>query len=169
MSRCPTRRSSPDDLSADQIAAKVNRMKRGEVPISCSRVTAMVDIQASLLFYCVVAWEDNFTGYMIDYGAYPDQNSPYYTLRDAKTTLATVSKTSGLEGQIYAGLEAIGEKILARDWPRDDGTNLRVDRCLIDANWADSTASVYLFCRQSALAPILLPSRGKGIGASMSR
>lgn len=35
-----------------------------------NRITMFIDIQAKLLFYVVVAWEDDFTGYVIDYGSY---------------------------------------------------------------------------------------------------
>ena len=41
---------------------------------------------------------------------------------------------------------------------------MRIDRCLIDANWGQSTDVVYQFCRQSSFAGILLPSHGKYVG-----
>ena len=66
-----------------------------------------IDVQAELLFYVVAAWEDDFTGYVLDYGAYPDQKRPYFTLRDARQTLATAAPGTGLEGAIYAGLETL--------------------------------------------------------------
>ena len=43
---------------------------------------------------------------------------------------------------------------------------MRVDRCLIDANWGQSTDVVYQFCRQSTFAGIVLPSHGRYVGAS---
>ena len=43
---------------------------------------------------------------------------------------------------------------------------MRINRCLIDANWGDSTETVYQFCRQSEHASILIPSHGKGVTAS---
>jgi len=43
---------------------------------------------------------------------------------------------------------------------------LRIERCLIDANWGQSTDVVYQFCRQSEHAAALLPSHGRYIGAS---
>jgi hypothetical protein len=158
--------SRGDDLTADMVMSKINRMGRGVVPISCNRVTAFVDVQASLLWYAAVAWEDDFTGYVIDYGAYPDQHSPYFTLRDAKITLATIFKATGLEGQIYGGLEALTGPLLAREWPRDDGASLKVERCMVDANWGSSTDTIYQFCRQSAHSTLLLPSHGKYVGAA---
>jgi phage terminase large subunit GpA-like protein len=43
---------------------------------------------------------------------------------------------------------------------------LRIERCLVDANWGISTDVVYQFCRQSAHAAVLLPSHGRFVGAS---
>jgi len=63
----------------------------------------------------VAAWEDDFTGYVVDYGTFPDQKRPYFTLRDARHTLAAVTKASGLEGAIYAGLEKLTGDYLVRE------------------------------------------------------
>jgi len=123
-------------------------------------------VQATLLFYVVTAWEDDFTGYVIDYGAYPDQKRGYFTLRDAQPTLSQVAKGAGLEGAIYAGLEELANRCLGREWHRDDGANMRIERCLIDAKWGSSTDVVYQFCRQSAHSAVLLPSHGRFVGAS---
>ena len=150
-----------------QISSKYNRMQRGEIPIGANHLTMFVDVQASLLFYVVAAWESDFTGYIVDYGAYPDQQRPYFTLRDARSTLASTSNSVGLEGSIYAGLEVLINKQLSREWRRDDGAALRIDRCLIDANWGLSTDVIYQFSRQSLHAGIVMPSHGRFVGASI--
>ena len=98
--------------------------------------------------------------------SYPDQQRTYFTLRDARHTLATVAEGSGLEGSIYAGLESLTNELLGREWQRDDGAAMKIGRCLIDANWGHSTNVVYQFCRQSPHASILLPSHGRFVGAS---
>jgi hypothetical protein len=77
-----------------------------------------------------------------------------------------VTKANGLEGAIYAGLETLTNDKLGREWQCDDGAALRIERCLIDANWGASTDVVYQFCRQSAHASIVLPSHGRFVGAS---
>jgi hypothetical protein len=43
---------------------------------------------------------------------------------------------------------------------------MRIGRCLIDANWGQSTDVVYQFCRQSKHGAILFPSHGQYVGAS---
>jgi hypothetical protein len=153
-------------LRPEQIAARVNRLKRGQIPPDATHLTLFIDVQGSLLFYVVAAWTDEFTGYVIDYGAYPDQRRQYFTLANARTTLASVHKGAGLEGTLFAGLEALTEQLVNREWQRDGGTVMRIDRGLIDANWGGSRDVVYQFCRQSAHAGILLPSHGRFVGAS---
>jgi len=125
-----------------------------------------VDVQANLLFFVVAAWEDDFTGYVIDYGTFPDQRRPYFTLRDARLTLSVATRASGLEGAIYAGLDALTRELLGREWKRDDGAAMKIERCLIDANWGSSTDVVYQFCRQSAYGSVVMPSHGRFVGAS---
>jgi len=158
-----------DLLTADEIAAKTNGHARREVPIGCTRLTMFVDVQGKALFWMVAAWEDDFTGYLVDYGTEPDQKvapGAHFTLRDLRFTLADIAPRAGLEGAVYAGLERLIESTVGREWRRDDGAMVRIDRCLIDANWGASTDVVYQFCRQSSHAGIVMPSHGRYVGAS---
>jgi len=99
-----------EQLTVDDIVQKLNGHKLGEIPIGCNHLTMFIDVHGKLLYYVVVAWESNFTGYVVDYGAYPDQRRQYFTLRDARPTLLDIKRGAGLEGSIYAGLEALTEK-----------------------------------------------------------
>lgn len=155
-----------DPLTADQIAQKLNGHKRGEIPIGADHVTLFIDVQGKLFFWLVAAWTDDFTGYVVDYGSYPDQKRRYFTLRDAQRTLQMAAKGAGLEGAIYAGLETLTGELLGREWRREDGAHLKIERGIIDANWGTSTDVVYQFCRQSAHAAVLFPSHGRFVGAS---
>ncbi|MEO0715696.1 MAG: terminase gpA endonuclease subunit, partial [Planctomycetota bacterium] len=162
----PEVEADDDLLTADQIASKLSGQKRGEVPIGCSHLTMFVDVQGKALFWMVAAWGDDFTGYVIDYGTEPDQQAAYFTLRDVRKTLGAAAPRAGVEGAIYGGLERLFARTLGREWKRDDGAAVRIDRCLIDANWGTSTDVVYQFCRQSQFASVLLPSHGRYVGAS---
>ena len=162
----PMQNSDGYQLSAAEIAEKVNGLERGLVPTSCTRLTMFIDVQQNLLYHLVVAWEPDFTGYIIDYGAYPDQQLSYFTLRTARRTLSQVSRNAGLEGSILAGLKALTEDYLAREWQTEQGGVLKIDRCLVDANWGTSTDVVYQFCRQSRHGQVLNPSHGRFVGAS---
>lgn len=153
-------------LKAEEVASKINRLDRGNVSIGANHLTAFIDVQQKLLFYLVAAWEDDFTGYVVDYGCHPDQQRPYFTLRDARQTLASEARGTGLEGSIYTGLESLTSQLLDREWRRDDGAAMKIGRCLVDANWGHSTDVVYQFCRQSKHAAVLMPSHGRFVGAS---
>ncbi len=154
------------ELDAEQVAAKTNGRARGEVPRDASHLTAFIDVQQKVLYWLVAAWEDDFTGYVVDYGSWPDQKSPYFTVREVRRTLQQASPRAGLEGAIYAGLETLVGSLASRVWRRDDGSEARVDRVLVDANWGESTDVVYQYCRQSAHAALVLPSHGRYVGAS---
>jgi phage terminase large subunit GpA-like protein len=162
----PADAGEDEDLSAEAIAGKINRLDRCTVPLGVDHVTGFIDVQQALLFYVVAGWERDFTGYVLDYGVFPDQQRPYFTLRDARHTLAAATKATGLEGSIYAGLEQLTQSLINREWRRDDGAQFRIERCLVDANWGNSTDVIYQFCRQSAHPGVVMPSHGRFVGAS---
>lgn len=162
----------PDDtaddslLSVDEICAKINGLARRRVPLKCDRLTMFVDVQKALLFYVVIAWAEDFTGAVIDYGSWPDQHRHEYSLADANPSIQTILPKAGFEGALYAALDALTKDYLGREWEREDGAVLKIEKALIDANWGQSTDIIYTFCRQNVHAGVLLPSHGRYVGAS---
>lgn len=152
-------------LTHDQIARRVNRLGRGVVPKSATRITAFIDVQEKLLYYCVVAFADDFTGAVVEYGAWPEQTKSYYVRSEVKRTLMNVTKGAGYEAALMAGLQALEGHLFERNWPGETGSSFRIERCLIDANFGKSTETVRAFCRRSKHASILWPSHGRGIRA----
>jgi phage terminase large subunit GpA-like protein len=63
-------------------------------------------------------------------------------------------------------LKSLTDDYLTREWSRDDGAAMRIERCLVDANWGTSTDVVYQFCRESSHSAIVVPSHGRYVGAS---
>lgn len=155
-----------EQLTLDGVSSRVNGHSRLGVPVSATHVTAFIDVQKTMLFHCIVAWDDDFTGRVIDYGEWPDQKRRFFTLNDANATLQQKFPRSGLEGCIYEGLKSLTGEILGREYFRDDGAAMRIEKCLVDANWGQSTDTVYQFCRESEFASVLTPSHGRYIGAS---
>ena len=153
-------------LSIDAICAKINGLPHNKVPLACDRITLFIDVQKALLFYVVTAWAENFTGSVIDYGSWPDQHRREFSLADANPTIQSEFPRAGLEGGLYAALTALTDDLLGREWEREDGAVLKIERALIDANWGQSTEIVYEFCRESRFAGIVLPSHGRYVGAS---
>ncbi len=155
-----------DQLTTADLLARLNGERRGVVPTVADRLTLYIDVHGAALYWMAVAWEADGTGYVVDYGTEPEQRRAYYSLADIRRTLKAAAPHAGLEGQIYAGLERLTARTLGTEQTRADGSQMRVDRCMIDANWGDMTEVVYRFCRQSPHAAILLPSHGRGVGAS---
>ena len=153
-------------LSIDAICAKINGLPHNKVPLACDRITLFIDVQKALLFYVVTAWAGNFTGSVIDYGSWPDQHRREFSLSDANPTIQSEFPRAGLEGGLYAALTALTDDLLGREWEREDGAVLKIERALIDANWGQSTEVVYQFCRESRFAGVVLPSHGRYVGAS---
>ena len=162
----------PEDLGTEEqltvagIVNKLNGHAQRTVPMSSNHVTMFIDVQKTLLFYVVCAWDDDFTGCVIDYGTWPEQRRRYFYLADANPTLQMKFPRAGLEGCIYQGLQALTDDFLSREFVRDDGAAMKIEKCLVDANWGQSTEVVYQFCRESRFANVILPSHGKYIGAS---
>jgi hypothetical protein len=152
-------------LSAQEICERLNRHARGVAPAAATIVTCHIDVQARLLYWLVCAWQPDFTGHVLAYGTWPDQARRYFSYSQIRRTLSSVTKIGSLTGSISAGLEALCDELIGREWPRDDGVALRMNRVLIDANWGDSTETIYSFCRGSRHAAVLLPAHGKFVGA----
>lgn len=153
-------------LTADEIAAKLNGHPRGTVPLGCTELTLFIDVQQKALFWMLCGWETDFTGYVLDYGAWPEQKRLFFTLRDIRRTIQQQKPDAGIEVAIYYALERLTDERLSGFYKREDGLNMKIARCLIDANWGQSTDVVYQFCRQCKFSGIVLPSHGKYVGAS---
>lgn len=153
-------------LTTDEIVQKLSGLGRGKIPLSCSKVTMFVDVQKALLFYMVVAWSDDFSGTIIDYGTWPEQRANRFTLSNAYPTIQMKFPRQGLDGQLYSALTELFQRIMPIEWEREDGALLKIERAMIDANWGASTEVVYQFCRQSIYSGMIFPSHGRYVGAS---
>ena len=153
-------------LAPAEICGRLNGIKIGTAPTSAQFITAYIDVQGPALYYVVTAWAPDFTGYVIDYGIWPDQKSLNYSLDSVKRTLARAYPGTGFEGALQAGLDGLVGHLCGREWHREDGVGLRIGLAMIDASWGRSTELVKNFCRRSLHAAVLLPSHGRYIGAS---
>jgi hypothetical protein len=154
-----------DPIKADAIASKTNGYGRRIVPESATRLTAFIDVMGKALYYVVVAWEENFTGYIVDYGTWPDQREAWFQLKDIRRTIAKALRQDDLEGGIYRALETLVDLLLV-DWRRTDDSIASLDRIVIDANWGPTSEVVYRFCQRSPHKRLLTPSHGRYVRAA---
>jgi phage terminase large subunit GpA-like protein len=153
-------------LTADDIRSRVNGLGRRVVPSEAQFLTAFTDVHADLLYWMVIAWRQDFTGWVVDYGTYPEQPRRQFTLRKARPKLGEKHGGGVLEAALAGGFQAVCEDLLPIGWKRTAGDDLRVGFMPIDAHWGDSTDTVKLFCKTSSFASQIIPSFGTFIGAT---
>ncbi|MDM4015969.1 terminase gpA endonuclease subunit [Roseiconus lacunae] len=154
-------------VSRTKIANKCSGYDWRVVPDTATKITAMIDVHLDVLYYGVAAWTDEFTGYVIDYGTWPDQPRRYFEKSTADHTMRALYPEAAGQSDaavLHVALADLCDEILGRTYTREDGTEQHVDRCLIDANYGPESATVYEFCKLSPYRSIFLPSHGKPIG-----
>lgn len=158
-----------DEISADEIRlepseiiAKVSGLPRYAVPQECSKIVAYIDVQGKILPYAVMAFSEEGTGHVIDYGTYPDVGWEW-TLDDVTTTYQTAGM--GFEGSLTLALDTLTQSIVGKKYIREDGVEMQVERCLVDAAWGTSSSTVVAFCNRSQFSHVLMPSFGRGLTA----
>lgn len=158
-------KSETDRLpTADEIIAKLSGIPRSTVAVEWSHVVASIDVQKEMLYFAVTAWAKNCTGGVIQYGAFPDQGRPYFSYSDLTVPLSSKFPGMSPESTLFAGLQALVNALCSQQWQRQDGTTLRIERCLIDSGY--ETDLIYQFVRQSSHAAVITPSKGYGVSAS---
>lgn len=151
--------------TADELVARTNKLARGRVPLGVEHLTGFIDVQGCYLMWGVCGWRPDFTGALVDFGAWPDQKRSYFTRASARPTLTEHYPKAGLEARISKGLGELADFLFERKWTREDGVDLKIDRLLVDANWGDTTDVVYQFCRLTKW-PNVWPWHGKAETAS---
>jgi len=152
-------------VSVDDIVGKLSETPRGQLPAGAEYTTAFVDVHLGLLYWVVTAWAPDFTGWVVDYGTFPEQGVRNFQMSQARKTLQKVFPGAAKEGAILQGLLTLlrdGPHPILRPWIRTDGSEMLLNRVLIDAGYA--LAVVQDAARR--IGGVVLPSRGRGVTAS---
>jgi len=149
-------------LTVDDVMAKVNDRKRGEIPLKCQYLTMFCDVHDTLIYYCVCAWEDDFTGYIVDYGTYPEQKRLIFTMKTATRKLSGEIVGAGIDAAIQSGLNNLITDYLARNWHRTGGATMRIDRGFIDGGYKPGIVENV----RRKVGNIIMSSRGVGLKAA---
>jgi hypothetical protein len=131
-------------LEPRDVLAKANGLAKGICPHGSTLLTAFIDCRKPQLHYGVMAFGDGFRGHVADYGV---------------RRLLRV-RLGGTEAALTTALEALTAQLCGQAWAVEGGGELRLGLCLIDSGWQART--VYAFCRRSAYAAVLAPSKGQG-------
>jgi len=162
----PVRAGEQDlaQLTPESIMSRTSGYDRGVAPSDADMLTAFIDVHDSLLYWAVCAWTKEFSGWIVDYGAWPRQSRKVFAMRRATRTIQSENPGIGKEPAIRAALEALTDEILGREYKSERDLVWRVDKCLVDSGYVPDL--VHQFCRRSPHAATLLPSRGAGIGVT---
>jgi len=157
--------TSVTQLKPDEICQKLSGVARGIVPAAATKITAFIDVHDQLLYWMVCAWaQEEIDGWVLDYGTFPQQPSRHFTLRQANPGLSQAFPGLTKEAAIRKGLESLVAELKAREWKREDGTALHLDKLLIDQRYAQAT--VQGFVRWASSGTLIFPAMGIGITAS---
>lgn len=121
-------------LDAESIMQRVSQVPRGVVPEHASYLTAFVDSSDMILWWVVCAWAQDFTGWVVDYGTWPDQGRPTFQKSDLAARLVDEDPGKAWEESFVIAHRGL-ETFLLREWPDSNGTTRQVDLLLKD--WSD--------------------------------
>ena len=153
---------SDERLTPEEVMEKTSGRPRGEVPKAATKVTMFIDVHDRLLYWCVCAWEEDFTGYVLDYGTFPDQGRGYFTMARARRTLGRKFPGMGADGAIQAGLEHLVGEALGRDFQVTGGGLMKVDRLLVDMGYKPG---IVADVKHKAGSSTMMLAKGAGIRA----
>jgi hypothetical protein len=148
-------------LTPSEIAGKTSGLARGAIPLAATKLTAFIDVQQRALYFAVCGWSLDFTGSCIEYGTWPGQGRSFFIYREIAQTIQQRFPTAGVPGAIRGALDQLVADLAAKEYTREDGATMRIEKVLIDSgNWADA---IYQCVRESPHSAILVASKGKGV------
>jgi hypothetical protein len=123
-----------------------------EIPHDCTWVTAFCDVNPSKgLWWMVCGWRQDTTGYIVDYGLYPESGDGIWS-----------PKTAGGLTEAQAVHKALAELTEALTLPGRyvrDGRTATIDALAVDAG--DNREAVFGWCSSTKSATIVVPSLGR--------
>lgn len=155
-------------LSAKAIARKFNGIPRAVLPNDVDKLTAHVDVHGDVLFYCITAFKNDFTAYVVDFGTFPEQRRAYFSKADGGLeTLERAFPGQTADGRVQLGLEVLFKDLLERSFQRESDVGLdasakSIDRVLVDVGWKPEVVENAI--RRTDPRRVI-PSRGAFVGA----
>jgi phage terminase large subunit GpA-like protein len=129
-------------LEPHALASRIGSLPRGVVPPGTFRLSAAIDLGKYLNHWIVVAWGEQATGHIVDYGR-----------------IEVASEDLGVEKALLASLREFRD-LLKEGWPveHSEGEHRQPDVAYVDAGYM--TNVVYAFCRETGKP--YLPAVGRG-------
>lgn len=122
-------------LVAEDLVKRLSGVDRGDVPPQASYLTAFVDSSDHVLWWMVCGWQKDFTGWVVDYGTWPDQGRQQFYKSDLQRMLEHELAGASWEEAFVNAHNKLDEFLLGRSWPVVGGPSREIDLLLKD--WSD--------------------------------
>lgn len=150
-------------VPARTIMKKVNGHPRGTVPEQVVAVTGFCDVHDDLLYFAMVGWDQAMTGYICDYGTFPEQSRRYFSKSDhGLESLRGMFAGTSADGALLKGLTLTLADLAARQYRQGTGW-LPVARVFVDSKYKPDIVEQAI---RSSGAKNVIPSRGAGVKAT---
>lgn len=128
-------KGSAIQLEASQLVKRFSNVPRGIVPAWASYLTAFVDSSDHVLWFAVVAWKQDLTSQIVEWGTWPDQGRQQFYKSDLQRMLEHELPGASWEEAFVNAHNRLDEFLLGQDWPTEDGKPRQIDLLLKD--WSD--------------------------------
>ena len=134
-------------ISAPLVSSRISGLDKSVCPANTVAITAGIDIGKYVCHWSVIAWTNNATGVVIDYGV-------------AEVVGTDVdSDDIAIEKAIYRTLLQFRDWLVNAEFKDTTGAVRQINRCFCDSG--DYTQSVYEFVRQVGHS-VFVPTKGVG-------
>lgn len=159
-----------EKLTQKDIIHKLSGLARREVPGNAEKLVCFIDTQDESFWFVVVAWTADFAGFVIDYGAWPDQHSLDASKKKLRQSLSQKYKSlKTREARWRAGLSDLCDGVLGREWLDSEGKGHSIAAAFVDVADGDSSLEVRSWVKASTKwNKILRPSMGAKMRAGQS-
>ncbi len=152
-------RSNLCRLSADELVKRISGVPRGIAPANSAYLTGFVDSSDEILWWMVVAWLSDFTGWIVDYGTWPDQQAEHFYKSSLRVTVSEQMPKASWE-EAFAHAHNTVDAILLRDWQDENGKPRTLDLMLKDWSDGDHKKRIEPQVMASAHRSRIRPSKG---------
>ena len=124
-----------EQLVASQLLKRLSGIQRGTVPKRASYLTGFVDSQDHLLIWVVCAWMTDMTGWVVEFGTWPNQKRTQWYKNDLASRLEDELPGASWEQAFVNAHNKLDELLLDREWEVEGGGTKTIDLLLKD--WSD--------------------------------
>ncbi|MBQ1503326.1 MAG: phage terminase large subunit family protein, partial [Clostridia bacterium] len=151
-------------VPAKTIMSRVNGLDRRVCPYEAYKLTGFIDVHDDLLYWVVVAWTADFTGFVIDYGTFPEQSREYFSKGDGGLETMPRLFNSSPNASLKMGIELLLGDMASWEYDDENGKSKHgIDRVFIDSKYKPEIVEAALRMVKSRIA---VPAKGVSVKAT---